>query len=56
MSDGPDLMNLLWPRGLRLRRRGPRRRPWDEQPDDPREAWDEQPADPHEAWDETPPR
>jgi hypothetical protein len=55
MSDRLDLANLLWPRGPRHRRRGLWRRPWDEQPDDPRGTWDEQPDDPNEAWDEKPP-
>ena len=54
MSDRLDLLNLLWPRGPRRKRR-PWRSPWDEQPDDPRGTWDEQPDDPNEAWDEKPP-
>jgi hypothetical protein len=54
MSDRMDLLNQLWPRGPRRKRR-PWRPPWDEQPDDPRGTWDEQPDDPNEAWDEQPP-
>ena len=54
MSDRMDLLNQLWPRGPRRRRRH-WRPPWDEQPDDPRGTWDEQPDDPNEAWDEQPP-
>ena len=52
MSDERDLLRqLLFPK----RRRRPGRKPWDEQPDDPRGTWDEQPDDPNEAWDEQPP-
>ncbi|MBV9203927.1 MAG: hypothetical protein JO037_00665 [Actinobacteria bacterium] len=54
MSDETDLADLLWPRRLRPGRRRPWRRPWDEQPDEPREAWDEEPVDPQQAWNETP--
>ena len=56
MSDRPNLADLLWPREPRPGRRRRWRRPWDEQPDDPRGTWDEQPDDPHQAWDEEPPR
>ena len=56
MKDRLDLANLLWPHGRRPKRRSLRRRPWDEQPDDPRGTWDEQPDDPRETWDEKPPR
>ena len=50
MSDPPmDLLNQLWPRGPRRRRR-PWRPPWDEQPDDPaRSVGDQQPDDPNDA-------
>jgi hypothetical protein len=56
MSDGPDVLRrLLSPLFPRPRRRT-RRKPWDEQPDEPGKSWDEKPDVPGESWDETPPR
>ena len=50
MRDEPDLSQALWPRP----RRRPKRRPWDEVPEEPGKAWDEVPEKPGRAWDEAP--
>lgn len=53
MNDEPDLASLLHSvAGTQPRR--PRRKPWDEEPDDPHGAWDEEPAGPSRQWQEEP--